>query len=80
MKNTIKYSLLSGLLFLLNISTIFAQCPMCRGAAEANLKEGGTHALGLNTGIIYLFLIPYICVMTLIIVWWWKNRKTAPST
>lgn len=54
---------------------IFAQCPMCKAAAESNIREGGTHGLGLNAGILYLFTIPYLIVMTIGVTWWWKNRK-----
>jgi len=53
----------------------FAQCPMCKAAAESNLKEGGTHGLGLNAGILYLFCTPYLIVLTIGIIWWYKNRK-----
>lgn len=50
------------------------QCPMCRTAAETNLKNGGTAAAGLNKGIIYLLSIPYILVSTLGFLWW-RNRR-----
>lgn len=53
---------------------LFAQCPMCKMAAESNLKNGGTTGLGLNGGIIYLFLLPYLTV-GIIGYLWWKNRK-----
>lgn len=53
---------------------LFAQCPMCKMAAESNLKNGGTTGLGLNGGIIYLFLMPYLLVATIGYLWW-KNRK-----
>ncbi len=56
---------------------IWAQCPMCKAAAESNLKEGGTAAMGLNQGIIYLFLTPFCIAGTLIVLWFWFNRKKA---
>ncbi len=62
-------------LLLLVSEELFAQCPMCKGAAEQNLKEGGTHALGLNRGILYLFVTPYLLVMTIGLAYWWKVRK-----
>ena len=37
----------------------FAQCPMCRIAAESNLKDGGTAGAGLNAGILYMLAAPY---------------------
>lgn len=57
------------------IQQIYAQCPMCKGAAEANLKEGGTAALGLNTGILYLLFTPYALVLLLGFLWWRNNKK-----
>ena len=51
----------------------FAQCAMCKGAAEANLKQGGGDPVGLNNGILYMLFIPYLLVGC-IGYWWWKNR------
>lgn len=47
-----------------------AQCPMCRMSAEANLKDGGTAARGLNNGILYIFAFPYILVSIIGYIWW----------
>lgn len=52
---------------------IVGQCPMCRMAAETNLENGGTEARGLNTGILYLFAMPYLIAAILGFLWW-KNR------
>jgi len=51
-----------------------AQCPMCKIGAESNLKNGGTAANGLNTGILYMLAMPYLLVGTIGIVWY-RNRK-----
>lgn len=64
-------------LVLLQTNFALAQCPMCRAAAESSIKEGGKHALGLNAGIMYLFLTPYIIVATLGLLWWRNNRKVS---
>lgn len=78
MKSTImKMSLLTLFivaLVLLNSSDLVAQCPMCKLSAETNLKGGGTAATGLNKGIIYLLMIPYI-LMTSVGLLWWRNHK-----
>ncbi len=63
------------LLVLLGAEDLFAQCPMCKAAAESNLKNGGSHAKGLNTGILYLFFTPYLIVGVLGFIWWQKNGK-----
>ena len=51
-----------------------AQCPMCKMSAESNLKNGGSAGRGLNTGILYMFFMPYL-VVGAIGLWWWKNRN-----
>ncbi len=45
-----------------------AQCAMCKAAAEQSDQKG------LNKGILFLFLSPYIIVGTMSYLWW-KNRK-----
>ncbi len=51
-----------------------AQCPMCKIAAESNLKNGGSAGKGLNGGILYMLATPYIIVGTIGYLWW-RNRK-----
>lgn len=75
MKKILFSILLTIILFSINTLSVLAQCPMCKAAAESNLKEGGTHGLGLNAGIIYLFCTPYILVAVIGGLWWWNNRK-----
>lgn len=53
---------------------MLAQCPMCKLSAESNLRDGGTQGKGLNTGILYMFAMPYLIVGTLGYLWY-KNRK-----
>ncbi|HRK27047.1 MAG TPA: hypothetical protein PK239_07120 [Chitinophagales bacterium] len=67
--------LFTAILLLLNNDWAIAQCPMCKAAAESNLKEGGKHALGLNAGILYLFAAPYLIVATLGFIWWRNQMK-----
>jgi len=62
-KNKITLAVILIILSLLFIdSEIFAQCAMCRGIAETSIQEGSKNALGLNAGILYLFLTPYLLV------------------
>ncbi len=51
-----------------------AQCPMCGEAARTSLKEGNTTAIGLNAGILYLLLGPYV-LLSAGGVMWWRHRK-----
>lgn len=71
MKNLAVFFIIMFLFF--NIDLI-AQCPMCKMAAESNLKNGGTAGKGLNAGILYMLLTPYILVGGLAF-WWIKNKK-----
>lgn len=48
------------ILFLLVVTTVEAQCAMCRAVLES--EEGQGTAKGVNDGIIYLMMIPYILV------------------
>ena len=52
-----------------------AQCPMCRMSAESNLKNGGTDGKGLNKGILYMLMTPYLLVGVMGYVWWRNRRK-----
>ena len=53
-----------------------SQCPMCRASVESAMKEeGNTKGLGLNDGIIYLLVFPYIIAGTVFGIWYFKQRK-----
>jgi cbb3-type cytochrome oxidase subunit 3 len=64
------------ILFLLAcLSTdLLAQCPMCKMAAESDMKAGGTAGRGLNSGILYMLSVPYLLVGGVAFIWW-KNRR-----
>lgn len=77
MKNKIwKIVSLFALVITLNVSnvTVQAQCPMCKIAAQSNMKNGGTAGKGLNRGILYMLATPYLIVGT-VAFFWWRNRK-----
>lgn len=67
---------ISLVLFFAQLPVAEAQCPMCRMSAESNLKSGGAAGRGLNTGILYLLVMPYTLVPGLFYLWW-RNRKRA---
>lgn len=68
-------ALVTLLMLVVTIPDVLAQCPMCRSAAESNLKAGGGNGRGLNAGILYMLAAPYILVSTLGILWYRKYRK-----
>jgi hypothetical protein len=77
----LKYFLLS--VFFLGIQvTSWAQCAMCRASVENNVSNGDTSiGAGLNSGILYLFVMPYL--MAMIVGYFWyraaKKRKSKLS-
>ena len=57
------------------IPDLYAQCAMCAINAEQGTKNGNTQGVGLNTGIIYLLVIPYILAIVIGVIWYKKYRK-----
>ena len=56
--------------------TAAAQCSMCAATVEANGKEqGGGFAAGLNTGILYLMVVPYILFSVVGFIWYRSAKK-----
>jgi len=52
---------------LINISTISAQCAMCKTVVSSNKASGGSIGNELNTGILYLMAIPYLMLSVMAI-------------
>lgn len=69
-----KKLLLVALALLLVNAASFAQCAMCKATAEsASQNTGGSLAEGLNSGILYLMLIPYALLISLGLVFFRKR-------
>jgi hypothetical protein len=77
MNKTAKYLIAIGItlvLTVLSVSTVDAQCAMCRAVAENSLNDDGYGtAAGLNNGIMFLMGIPYILLATLFLVFFRKQ-------
>lgn len=71
--------MLSFVVFLLISSEqVLAQCAMCRTQLENNVSNGNPGiAAGINTGILYLLVMPYIAIITLGYFWYKSSRKNA---
>lgn len=70
--------ILVSLLFLMfAVADAAAQCAMCRTSLENNFSNGNPGiAAGINTGILYLLVLPYLAVIT--IAWfWYKSTRNA---
>lgn len=77
MKKIAIFVVLLVFITLIGNAELLAQCPMCKAAAEQNLLNGGTAAKGLNKGILYLLLTPYLLVISIGGLWWYKNHRTS---
>lgn len=54
--------------------TAAAQCAMCRSTLENNYSNGQPGiASGINIGILYLLVLPYLAAVTL---WFFWNKST----
>jgi hypothetical protein len=67
------------LVFLASMASSFAQCAMCKAVAETDANGGGTAALGLNTGILYLMAFPYLLIGTVGFFWYRHQKKLKQS-
>ena len=54
---------------------LFAQgCSMCKAVAETSVAGGNTQGAGLNAGILYIMIFPYILI-GIGFFFWWRHRK-----
>lgn len=83
MKKVVFIFILFAVLQLLPID-IFAQCAMCKAAAESSLKDDpNSIARGLNKGILFLMGIPYLVVAIIFrkeLVQFIKNLRNKEKT
>jgi hypothetical protein len=60
---------------LLSTVATYAQCAMCRATLENNFSNGKPGiASGLNVGILYLLIMPYLAA-TVLGYFWYKSSK-----
>jgi hypothetical protein len=68
--------LLSILFLFIAVASSVAQCAMCRSTLENNYSNGNPGiASGINTGILYLLVMPYIAVVVLAYFWFKSSRN-----
>ena len=63
------------LLVLICVLPAEAQCAMCRAVLES--EQSGTSAKGINNGIMYLMVFPYLLVGTVGYLVYRNRQKTA---
>ncbi len=55
---------------------VIAQCAMCRTQLENNVSNGSPGiAAGINMGILYLLVMPYLAIMIVGYFWYKSSRK-----
>ena len=63
-------------LVVFNQFNTYAQCAMCRASVENNVANGDTSiGAGLNAGILYLFVMPYLMAMVIGFFWYRAAKK-----
>ncbi len=73
MKNSVKiiFVFLVVIIFKIISNEVNAQCAMCKAAQNSS----GFSARGLNMGILYLMIIPYIAFSFLAFFWYRASKK-----
>jgi hypothetical protein len=73
-----------ALAFILMFATTdaYSQCAMCRATVESNVGTGSDASgnevgSGLNMGILYLMVVPYLLIGTVGFLWYKNSRKNA---
>ena len=55
-----------------------AQCAMCKATLENNISNGQIGiAAGINFGILYLFVAPYLAISVIAYFWYKTSRRNA---
>lgn len=71
--NTIVLTLIA---LVMNAGQAWAQCAMCRGSVESTMGNGRNNVgIGLNGGIMYLFVMPYLIFAVVGYLWYRNSRK-----
>lgn len=75
-KSLIKIFVLLWIFIVVNAGNLLAQCAMCKASVETNVNEDGIgFAAKLNTGILYLFVMPYLLAMVIGYFWYKKSKE-----
>lgn len=68
MKRSFLFSLfVVAVLLCLQVDLLAQGCVQCRMGPSSNLESGGNVAKGINSGILYLMLIPYLLIMSIVV-------------
>ena len=70
----IDYRIIFYIIFITFNLTSNAQCSMCRIVAESSQNGGSSIADGLNTGILYLMMFPYLLLIYALIRLYFREK------
>jgi len=60
----------------MGVAQSVAQCAMCRSSLENNFSNGDPGiAAGINSGILYLLVLPYLIVAVIGYLWYKSTRN-----
>ena len=72
----LKILAVSWIFIMINAGNLMAQCAMCKASVESNVNEDGIgFAAKLNTGILYLFITPYLLAIVIGYFWYKKSKE-----
>lgn len=75
-----RYLITIGMILIGTISAS-AQCAMCKATLENNISNGHIGiAAGINFGILYLFVSPYLFIIILAYFWYRTSKKNAAKS
>ncbi len=74
MKKHLGILLTLGIL-LLAAHPAWSQCAMCTAVADEAAQNGSSAADGVNKGVLFLFVSPYLIVGTIGFLWWRARRR-----
>lgn len=75
MKNLVFVVLMFFALSLSFTTTAKAQCTMCTINAEQGAKDGNSVTKGINNGVLYLLGTPFLLILGVGSIWYFKYRK-----
>ena len=71
-----KRLILTLLVLVVLLNDAVSQCAMCRATLENNISNGNIGiAAGINFGILYLFVAPYLAIMVLGYFWYRTSKQ-----
>jgi len=68
-------------LFFVTVLELYGQCAMCRTTLENNISQGNPGiAAGINFGILYLLVTPYLAIALIAFFWFRASRRNTTPT